>query len=930
MNRVLNFAVCVVSAFIMVRANAAVVNITQGSTSGYTMTDGNTYVIQDSVSFSNTTVGGSGISVESNSTVVIYVPKNVTLTASGANGEGRIGGGAGICVPETSMLVITGEGRVIAAGGDAGSAADGGNGRNGYTYTRYNLVAVAGAGGTGGDGGGGAGAGVGGLGGLGGLAGNGDGGNGGDGSSMGTVYVLGSMCVEASTGLAGIAGIAGQSGSGVTEYLASASGGGGGGGGGAGSPPTCSIGGGGSSGGAGGSGQKGRTSDSGGYLSPGSTGEGGFSLTQNGGGGNASNSYKGGLSGAEGGAGTLYVSSSANVDVERVRLSATTHQAAQYTIIFDVNGGVFSSETNSVTATLGSALPDCIPTPIRPGYLLCGWKDGNGMQYYDCDGTKMLSSYSVLSNTILHAEWTIAPDALSILPTNGTTFESSLTVSMSCPIEGAMIRYTVDGSDPTIDSLVYKKFKIYGKTTVKAIAFCEDGSHSDVVMASYAKGQCADPVFSLADGAEFEHSNQEVSIAWNNDGVLRYTLDGSEPTVESPIYEGPFSFSESVVVKAKVFSDDFFDSSVVTASLTRVWVNVATPVVDAASSFTGSKTKVSISCATEGAVVRYTLNGNEPNSHSTKYTGPFYVTDSCTVKAYAVMPDYLNSEVATFAIEKVWVIGDTMGKPDHGFTTSGDGDAGWTRVTDATAPNGEAMKSGDIGNSSAYGSFVRTVLSTTVMGPGTVSFSWKASCEDDAPEYQWDHGEFAVDGVVKAYISGEMDWTNVSVVVMGPGEHTLTWTYLKDDVESEGEDCIWVGGFGWESAEPYTHTTEVPVSYAWLTAHDPDVVDEYEAYEASAKKTAANGRKVWECYVVGLDPQKMDEFKISAFPMKVDGTPDLENIAVDPPQSQWNVPGARAVVKGAATLGGEWKAVEGATAAEKAAMRFFKVVVEVQ
>ncbi len=32
---------------------------------------------------------------------------------------------------------------------------------------------------------------------------------------------------------------------------------------------------------------------------------------------------------------------------------------------------------------------------------------------------------------------------------------------------------------------------------------------------------------------------------------------------------------------------------------------------------------------------------------------------------------------------------------------------------------------------------------------------------------------------------------------------------------------------------------------------------------------------------------------------------------------------------GAATLDGEWKAVEGATAAEKAAMRFFNVVVVV-
>ena len=514
------------------------------------------------------------------------------------------------------------------------------------------------------------------------------------------------------------------------------------------------------------------------------------------------------------------------------------------------------------------------------------------------------------------------PEEPVISPVGGTVFEGSLSVSMTCPTEGATIHYTTDGSEPTAESPVYKRFKIYGKTTVRAVAV-KNGLLSEVVTAEYALGQCADPVFSLADGAEFEHSNQEVSIAWNNDGVLRYTLDGSEPTAESPIYEGPFSFSESVVVRAKVFSDDFFDSSVVTASLTRVWVNMATPVVDASSSFTGSKTKVSISCATEGAVVRYTLDGNEPNSHSTKYTGPFYVTDGCTVKAYAVMPDYLNSEVATFAIEKVWGIGDTMGKPDHGFTTGGDGDAGWTRVTDTTAPNGEAMKSGVITHSQS------SVLSTTVMGPGTLSFSWRTSCEQD-DEYEWDHAELAVDGVVKLRLNGVTEWTAASTEITGDGEHTVEWRYIKDDVESEGEDAAWVANYSWASAWTATRTTEVPVPYAWLTAHDPDVVDEYEAYEASAKKTAANGRKVWECYVVGLDPQKMDEFKISAFPIKADGTPDLENIVVDPPKSQWNVPGARAVVKGAATLDGEWKAVEGATAAEKAAMRFFKVVVVVQ
>ena len=118
--------------------------------------------------------------------------------------------------------------------------------------------------------------------------------------------------------------------------------------------------------------------------------------------------------------------------------------------------------------------------------------------------------------------------------------------------------------------------------------------------------------------------------------------------------------------------------------------------------------------------------------------------------------------------------------------------------------------------------------------------------------------------------------------------------------------------------------------YSYFDMKYPTLLAEHDGdYEDTAQATAVNGYKVWECYVVGLDPQKMDEFKINAFPMKADGTPDLENIAVDPPKSQWNVPGARAVVKGAATLDGEWKAVEGATAAEKAAMRFFKVVVEV-
>ena len=526
------------------------------------------------------------------------------------------------------------------------------------------------------------------------------------------------------------------------------------------------------------------------------------------------------------------------------------------------------------------------------------------------------TTYTATYNAIL-----LNPEKPIISPVSGTTFESVLSVSMTCSTEGATIHYTTNGVDPTVDSPEYHRFRVYGKTTVKAIAE-KNGLLSDVVTAEYALGRCVDPVISLADGKEFAHSNQVVSIRWRRDGVLRYTLDGTDPTPESPVYEGPFAFSDSVELRAKVFSDDFLDSAVVTSRLTRVWENVATPQIEAASSFTGSKTKVVVTSATEGATIRYTLNGSEPNSHSTRYTGPFYVTDSCTVKAYAVMPDYLASSTASQEIVKVWGIGDSMGKPDHGFATDGTGGAGWTRVEDATAPNGEAMKSGAITHEQC------STLSTTVTGPGTLTFSWRTSCEEDPDGlFMWDHVEFAVDGMVLLRRDGIKSWAGETVRIEGEGEHAITWTYVKDDVENDGDDAVYVTGYGWGSDYTETQTTDVAVPYSWLLHYDPEIVDEYGVYESAAKAVAANGYTTWQCYVVGVNPNdKDDRLRITSFPMKADGTPDIDNITIYPQKSQWNVQDATPVLKGTATLGPglDWQTV---TDQNKSSLRFFKVEV---
>ena len=900
MNRVLNFAVVAVSALIMASAkvDAAVIDITEGSTSGYTMTDGNTYVIQNSVTFSNATAGCSGISVESNSTVVIYVPKDVTLTAIGANGKGRTGGGAGICVPSNATLIVTGEGMVVATGGDAGKGSDGKNGYDGWGYGGGSTIYYGGKGGAGGDGGGGAGAAIGGRGGIGGISGVGasgvdgdhggnNGGNGGDGEAsdaMGCVYILGSLLAQTHGGISGSNGVAGVCGAmhvhGLyNSYVGCAGGGGGGGGGGAGSAPRCHIGAGGQGGGGGGGGGGGAAlsrlySSYDDTALVGGGGLGGQSEIAVGESGGAKSNYggqggAGGAAGTEGGAGELYVSSTAVVDVEREMLSAETHLAAQYTITFDANGGTLSSEVDSATATLGCSLPDCIPTPVWQGYVISGWKDDNGMQYYDGNGRKALSSYPLPSDIVLHAEWVDDPAALVIAPDNGTTFEESLTISMSSSVDDATIYYTLDGSDPTIESPVYrKKFRIYGKTIVKAIAVSAGWTNREVVVSCYALGQCPDPVIISSGGDVFTHGQVRVSIIWDcEDGVLRYTTDGGDVTETSPEYTGTITIDDTTTIKAKAFGETYFDSKQVERTVTRELATVDTPVIVASTTFTGTKNKVKISCTTDQAVIYYTTDGSEPNIASTRYEKPFCVTGSCSIKAMAVRDEFLDSEVATLAVTRQWSIGETMGKPDHLFATGGD--EGFVRMDDATAALGESMMSGIIKNSQT------SILSTVVVGPGVLSFKWKTSCEEDYPQHEWDHAEFVVDGDVVMKLDGITDWQQVVHPIIGDGVHNIEWKYIKDDEEYEGEDCMWVSEYSWKSDYVQTQTTDNPVPYSWLAEKCSDVVDEYDCYEKVAKQLSLNGRlTVEQCYVAGVDPESPTNDFTVAIKM-IDGVPEI-------------------------------------------------------
>lgn len=79
----------------------------------------------------------------------------------------------------------------------------------------------------------------------------------------------------------------------------------------------------------------------------------------------------------------------------------------------------------------------------------------------------------------------------------------------------------------------------------------------------------------------------------------------------------------------------------------QVLESVADPVIAPEAGEVPAGTKVSITCATEGASIFYTTDGSKPTAASTEYTGEFEINGTCTVSAIAVKEGMADSKVVT-------------------------------------------------------------------------------------------------------------------------------------------------------------------------------------------------------------------------------------------------------------------------------------------
>ena len=487
-------------------------------------------------------------------------------------------------------------------------------------------------------------------------------------------------------------------------------------------------------------------------------------------------------------------------------------------------------------------------------------------------------------------------------------------IILSCPNNTATIHYTIDGTEPTSDSPVYTNPIPSGSYTLKAIAVVPSYPYTLTKTCEFKFSGRFTPIITASENP-FNWSDNIITVTTDVENAeIRYTLDGSEPTENSTLYTGPFAINDTTTVKAKAFKADWFGSETATATFMREWYTVDTPIiVPGDTTFPNASQEVSISCGTEDAIILYTTDGSDPATNGREYKRPFTVYNTCTVRAIAAKDDWKDSTEATATFTRKEALSAAANL--YGYTMES-GESAWTVDGEVSHDGVSSIKSnGD-------GSYVQT----SVRGAGTLSFWWRAMCEEPEGGEYYDYGVFKVGSAEAAHIAGnDTGWVFFSTNIATTGKHTLRWEYRKDGEGTFAPDCVWLDQVQWNPADGsgYTLTSPEPVPYSWLRQYNLGVASgdfEAAANAASGKMNCGRPTEVWEEYVAGLDPTNAN----SQLKAKIEMRGKSPIVTWEPDLNEDGATRRLYKVYGSETLenGGEWQYPTNSL------HRFFKVMVE--
>ena len=357
--------------------------------------------------------------------------------------------------------------------------------------------------------------------------------------------------------------------------------------------------------------------------------------------------------------------------------------------------------------------------------------------------------------------------------------------------------------------------------------------------------------------------------------------------------------------------------------------SVAEPQFSPSSCLFYPSTNVTISCATAGATIRYTLDGSDPTESSTPYTGAITVSDDTVIKARAwksgMNPSVIVTATYTYDAAQGAPKGDYFADPIVITGTNG-----VRRIEDNsvyTVEPGEPLHTLENG---WYSYQFHTIwYEWTAPGSGTMSFMTKSSKTVGNmlwrnPTYVAVYTGNLLTSLSRKGLSKTRDGDYVTTLNLNVEQGVVYRIVGMTGGETESEGftgdftLTWSGNLTVTSTE--TSTTEVPVPYTWLDGYFAGQGTSAQAYETLANADPdGDGFTTWQEYLAGTDPTSASSYlQVS---IRMEGTT---------PVLEWNVTnsnvqalGYRYVPKGKVNLtdSGAWQP-------SAANHRFFKLFIE--
>lgn len=228
-------------------------------------------------------------------------------------------------------------------------------------------------------------------------------------------------------------------------------------------------------------------------------------------------------------------------------------------------------------------------------------------------------------------------DVPNYLPTPRISFIDGM-VEITCPMDGAVIHYSVDGTAPSTDSddnIYTGSFSMERNGVIMAVAVMPGLDLEPSQIATYT----VDSYKVATPTGSFDAATRLLTLSCETEAArIYYSFNPEEGWTK---YGAPIEVRSNRTVYARATRDGYHDSEIAGIEVSEFKCGIVTI------SYNGRY--VALSSDDPHATIMYSTDGSNPADGLT-YTSPFDAAGLCNIRAMAVKDGYMDSDISGYEV----------------------------------------------------------------------------------------------------------------------------------------------------------------------------------------------------------------------------------------------------------------------------------------